>query len=985
MTLRTWSLCLLGFLVVASSTENLLGRAAARGAIHEADAAPVQPTTKIVGVVVDEGGKPVAGARVNTVWLRKLDKDVLAAPDGSFTLQLGLPMRLAEDVLATTDNGARQGIARFDETSLAPLPVKVVLKPARTVTVHVIDARGIPVTGATVEAASLGIGSLTTALTDVHGIARLQFSSDASLVRLTALKAGAGFDIYENERPWPPMGRSTSVPDEVTLTLDGARTIAIQAIDSAGRPIKGVAFVPATLHKNGKLVSCNLGANSSAVATTGADGVARFDWIPRRVDEPILFVCNSFEFHDAGLLMTYPGESDAALSTRLQRMTPLEGKIRDSNGSGVGGVLVVANGMARGNLGRGLTRTRKDGSFKMEVPPNQVYTIVCLDSRGAAAPLTGVVVREGAPQTGLEMHMNMGALVHGKVTQKSDQRPAARQQVWIELPAEEIPEEFRLEPQATRRHPVQISTVTDDHGIYSFRLTSGEYRLSSGRRSGQSWVRIGENEEIVRDFEIAEESLKPLAAPTLAGTVVERTIRKRPVPGAEIQEVVTEQTGFPPAKAIADAQGRFLFSGGVRPRLVYARSPDGSLAGFTEVAPTGEVEIPVAAAATVVGKVVDRDGNPARSRALQLMMTGGAGSFQDSNLFWRFYTDEAGTFLFSGFVPGSEGHLSIAPTGLRRAQESSDKREFKVTGPEPIVLSNLIVPAEAVRTVVGRLCLPTDNLVPVDWGRSSCTIEPTSVAIRPPEGLSVQERVKWYREWSQTEAGIAYSIHRHTYNFKPGADGAFRMDLPAGSYSLSVRVTEPGGPNQPGLEGRTLATLQRVFLVPDILPDRKVDSLDLGNLEVNVVQRLRVGDLAPAFAVPSLDGKTTLKLEDYRGKYVLLHFWSTWCRGCPLQTPFLKRVDAKFAIDKRFVLLGVSWDYTIADAEKYLSKNQIGWAQGILQDTQSPGSGGGKIVKEYSVGLPQIWLIGPDGKILARDLRDDGIEQAVAKALRKEK
>ena len=138
--------------------------------------------------------------------------------------------------------------------------------------------------------------------------------------------------------------------------------------------------------------------------------------------------------------------------------------------------------------------------------------------------------------------------------------------------------------------------------------------------------------------------------------------------------------------------------------------------------------------------------------------------------------------------------------------------------------------------------------MPVDWGRGSCTIEPTSAAIRPPEGSSVQERVKWYREWSQTEAGIAYSIHRHAHAFKPGADGAFRIDLPAGSYAHSVHITEAGGRTQPGLEWRTLATFQRVFLVPDILPDRNVDSMDLGNLEVNVVQRLRVGDLAPAFA-----------------------------------------------------------------------------------------------------------------------------------------
>jgi len=98
------------------------------------------------------------------------------------------------------------------------------------------------------------------------------------------------------------------------------------------------------------------------------------------------------------------------------------------------------------------------------------------------------------------------------------------------------------------------------------------------------------------------------------------------VAGAEVREVTTEQTGFPPLKAIADANGRFVFLGGARPRLLYARSPDGTLAGYVEVAPTGEIQIPLAAAATVLGRLVDRTGNPVRARMVRIWMTGGAGA-----------------------------------------------------------------------------------------------------------------------------------------------------------------------------------------------------------------------------------------------------------------------------------------------------------------------------------------------------------------------
>ena len=254
------------------------------------------PTTKVVGVVVDETGKAVAGAHVNTLWQRKLPKESVTGADGSFHLELGPPMRLAEHVLATADDGARQGLCRFDEVLFGPQTVRIVLKPARTIQATVTDARGLPVAGAIVEVASLACGSLATALTDARGRARVRFVAEVTPVHVTALKPGVGFDQFENYQSWPPLGRQMTVPDAVALTLDGARSISILATDTHGRPLPGIPFVPARLAKNGKLAPSNLGGNASALATTGPDGVARFDWIPRRIDEPILFVCHSQRF-----------------------------------------------------------------------------------------------------------------------------------------------------------------------------------------------------------------------------------------------------------------------------------------------------------------------------------------------------------------------------------------------------------------------------------------------------------------------------------------------------------------------------------------------------------------------------------------------------------------------------------------------------------------------------------------------------------------
>jgi peroxiredoxin len=170
-------------------------------------------------------------------------------------------------------------------------------------------------------------------------------------------------------------------------------------------------------------------------------------------------------------------------------------------------------------------------------------------------------------------------------------------------------------------------------------------------------------------------------------------------------------------------------------------------------------------------------------------------------------------------------------------------------------------------------------------------------------------------------------------------------------------------------------------MMPEIPAGRLAEPLDLGKLTLNVVKRLRIGDPAPALQVESLDGKGSVRLEDFRGKYVLLHFWATWCRPCLAETPHLKQVAEAFSKDPRLVMIGISWDHTRQDAQQYVAKNGLSWRQGFLGDTRSPYSAGYKVVQDYDVGLPSIWLIGPDGKIIAKDLSGNAILEFVTKSL----
>ncbi len=155
------------------------------------------------------------------------------------------------------------------------------------------------------------------------------------------------------------------------------------------------------------------------------------------------------------------------------------------------------------------------------------------------------------------------------------------------------------------------------------------------------------------------------------------------------------------------------------------------------------------------------------------------------------------------------------------------------------------------------------------------------------------------------------------------------------------------------------------------------EPLDLGSLEPIAVggRPLQVGDRAPDFRIKTLEGGD-LTLSDFRGKFVLLDFWATWCAPCLNEMPSLLRVHDQFSKNPRFALIGISIDERPGDAAATVKLMKLSW----LQAFAGPDS---QVVSDYAAtAIPATFLIGPDGKILATELRGQKTHAAVAEALK---
>ncbi len=142
--------------------------------------------------------------------------------------------------------------------------------------------------------------------------------------------------------------------------------------------------------------------------------------------------------------------------------------------------------------------------------------------------------------------------------------------------------------------------------------------------------------------------------------------------------------------------------------------------------------------------------------------------------------------------------------------------------------------------------------------------------------------------------------------------------------------------------------------------------------EINdLIKKLKgtgIGSMALDFSQNDLDGKP-IKLSDFRGKYVLLDFWASWCGPCRAENPNVVSAFQKYK-DKGFTILGVSLDNAKENWKQAIIADQLTWTHvSDLRGWQN------QAAQLYQVqGIPQNYLIDPMGKIVGKNLRGTDLE-----------
>ncbi len=613
------------------------------------------------GVVVDEAGQPVAGVDVLAHPFTNREAHAITDESGSFTIPAQHGQLAGMSFLARTARADRLGIFRYGynpTTEELDASVRIVLKPSHEILVRASDSRGAPVAGAAVELAG-NYTAYADATTGPDGTARLQVPADLKVNWVFALKPGLGFD-YAEFGAIDDQGRAGAgvpapeLPASVSLTLAGARTVRVKAVDRDGKPLAGVAFAPWLLRKDGRRSDVNVDTRIKN-ATTDRDGVATFDWLPLSKNA-ITFWPESDGY--ARRRVDVKEGVGATITATLLKTETIRGRVILPDGQPAAGILVRAFGSGQGmDNGQAQAQTNEDGLYEMSVSPRELY-VVYVDNKAWAAPShLDVVVREGKPVAGVDFKLSRGTVVRGTVVVGPANKPVANQFIGLDESGGQAPEEFREKgDHVARSARRQSGAMTDSSGRYSILVGPGVYTLRGPFRTADEKITIAAEPDLVRDFRMPRPEKGILTGRVvLAG-------RELKAASASI-EFVAKNLIAVPISVTADSEGRFKAERQLDPLVIHAATSDGSFAAIVEIgAEDTEAVISLAPTATAAGILVDEHGSPMANARLEW----GRRVFLDEEqrisrtcFAPQVVTDSAGRFTLPSLVVGQEYEIGI--------------------------------------------------------------------------------------------------------------------------------------------------------------------------------------------------------------------------------------------------------------------------------------------------------------------------------------
>lgn len=146
--------------------------------------------------------------------------------------------------------------------------------------------------------------------------------------------------------------------------------------------------------------------------------------------------------------------------------------------------------------------------------------------------------------------------------------------------------------------------------------------------------------------------------------------------------------------------------------------------------------------------------------------------------------------------------------------------------------------------------------------------------------------------------------------------------------------------------------------------------------QLDLMKKTAVGQPAVDFTLNDVNGKP-VSLSSFKGKYVLVDFWASWCGPCRAENPNVVKAYNQYK-DKGFTILGVSLDEDEAQWKQAIKKDKLAWTQ--VSDLKGWDA---EVAAKYGVkAIPANFLIDKEGTIIGHNLRGDALTAKLAEVVK---